>query len=204
MKKQNKSLVQILLPFGHFFFALASAVLGAIIVSWPLLLFFTFIEKSYQTVNLTIGQVMANYNQLLWYLVWPWKKKLLMTNLPTSASAASHFAEVKNLFILCEIVFLLGLALGYYFKQKKESIKLNQTWALLLMILPIVVLPFALTNFDSFFRVFHTLIFHNSNWLFDPETDPVINVLTEGFFAACFAVGGVIYELYFARFLLNK
>ena len=72
------------------------------------------------------------------------------------------------------------------------------------MILPIVVLPFALTNFDSFFRAFHTLIFHNSNWLFDPETDPVINVLTEGFFAACFAVGGVIYELYFARFLLDK
>lgn len=204
MKKKNQSLVQILLPFGHFFFALASAVVGAIIVSWPLLLFFTILEKSYQTVNLTVGQVMSNYNQLLWYLVWPWKEKLLMTNLPTSASAAAHFAEVKNLFVLCEIVFLLGIALGYYFKQKKQPINLSQTWALLLMILPVVVLPFALANFDSFFRVFHTLIFHNNNWLFDPETDPVINVLTEGFFAACFAVGGVIYELYFARFLLNK
>ena len=57
-------------------------------------------------------------------------------------------------------------------------------------------------NFDSFFITFHHLLFNNSNWLFDPATDPIIDVLSEGFFAACFAVAGIIYELYYARFLL--
>ncbi|MDK7326346.1 lipoprotein intramolecular transacylase Lit, partial [Lactobacillus mulieris] len=55
-----------------------------------------------------------------------------------------------------------------------------------------------------FFVTFHHMIFHNNNWLFNPLTDPIINVLTEGFFAACFSIFGIIYELYFARFLLNK
>lgn len=37
-----------------------------------------------------------------------------MSNLPTSASAAAHFADVKNLFILAELVFLLCLALSIF------------------------------------------------------------------------------------------
>ena len=72
------------------------------------------------------------------------------------------------------------------------------------MILPVVVLPFALANFDTFFITFHKIIFNNNNWLFDPTTDPIINILTEDFFAACFAVAGMIYELYFAHFLVRK
>lgn len=201
MKKFLSKLGQ---PLFHFFFAVSSAVVGAIVVSWPLLLLFTLLEKTYQTVNLTVGQVMSNYNQLLLYLVWPGQTKLQMSNLPTSASAAAHFADVKNLFILAELVFLLCLALNSYFRNYKKPLKLTQTQALLLMLLPIVVMPFALTDFDSFFRVFHTFFFRNDNWLFDPATDPVINVLTQGFFASCFAVGGAIYELYLACYLLKK
>ena len=63
----------------------------------------------------------------------------------------------------------------------------------------------AALDFNRAFVVFHALFFPGKdNWLFDPATDPVINVLTEGFFASCFAVGGAIYELYLARFLLKK
>ena len=72
------------------------------------------------------------------------------------------------------------------------------------MILPVVILPFAITNFDSFFVVFHHLLFSNTNWLFDPNLDPIINILTEGFFASCFAVAGIIYELFFAAKLIQK
>ncbi|WP_201330538.1 lipoprotein intramolecular transacylase Lit, partial [Lactobacillus nasalidis] len=98
----------------------------------------------------------------------------------------------------------LALAVSFYFSQRKKPLRLSQTQALVLMLLPVAVMPFALSDFDSFFRIFHTFFFHNNNWLFDPATDPVINVLTEGFFAACFAVGGVIYELFLARYLLRR
>lgn len=72
------------------------------------------------------------------------------------------------------------------------------------MILPVIVLPFALMNFDEFFISFHHLLFNNNDWLFNPTTDPIINVLTEEFFAGCFAIGGIIYELYFSCFILAK
>lgn len=68
------------------------------------------------------------------------------------------------------------------------------------MLLPIVVMPFALTDFDSFFRVFHTFFFRNDNWLFDPATDPVINVLTEASLPPALRLARAIYELYLARF----
>ncbi|MCT7870035.1 MAG: DUF1461 domain-containing protein, partial [Lactobacillus crispatus] len=94
----------------------------------------------------------------------------------------------------------------FVFKRQKKKLLLNldKSVALILLLLPIIIFPFAVTNFDSFFVIFHHILFNNSDWLFDPNTDPIINVLTEGFFASCFAVAGVIYELYFAEKLLRK
>ncbi|RVU69866.1 MULTISPECIES: TIGR01906 family membrane protein [Lactobacillus] len=190
----------------HLLFALASSVVGAIIASWPLLLVFTLVQKTYATVHLSVMQVMHNYNQLLWYLIWPFKKKLQMDNLPTSADAAAHFADCKKLFLFAIAVFIVCVVMHFWAKKSRNRafIQLDKTWALIFLILPVVILPFAITNFDSFFVVFHHLFFASSNWLFDPATDPIINVLTEGFFAACFAVAGIIYELYFAEQLLQK
>lgn len=118
MKKFLSKLGQ---PLFHFFFAVSSAVVGAIVVSWPLLLLFTLLEKTYQTVNLTVGQVMSNYNQLLLYLVWPGQTKLQMSNLPTSASAAAHFADVKNLFNTGRAGFLVVLGSQQLFPQLQEA-----------------------------------------------------------------------------------
>ncbi|CAM3189174.1 integral membrane protein TIGR01906 [Lactobacillus bombicola] len=190
----------------HFVFAITSSVVGAVIASWPLLMIFVLVQKTYKVVNLSIGQIMGNYNQLLWYLIWPLKKKLRMSNLPTSMAAAQHFADVKKLFTIVIIAFLCCLILYFWnSKSKKSFFRLNKICALLLLLLPVAALPFALTNFDQFFINFHHLFFIGSTtWLFNPETDPIINLLTEGFFAACFAVGGTIYELYFANQLLQR
>lgn len=200
-KKSN-----ILTIIYHFIFGVTSSVVGAIIASWPLLLVFVIVQKTNKTVNLSIGQVMHNYNQLMWYLIWPFKHKLKMSNLPTSSLAAQHFADVKKLLVLAVLAFLCCLLIFLWNRsQKNKVLKLNKVWALLFLLLPIAVLPFALTNFDNFFVVFHHLLFAGSStWLFDPATDPIINVLTEGFFASCFAVAGIIYELYFANQLLER
>lgn len=190
----------------HLLFSISCAVCGALVLSWPLLLLFMLVQKTNQAVSLSIRAAMHNYNQLMLYLLNPLQGKLHMDNLPTSANAALHFADVKKLFLFTLVIFIIGLSIFLYYRQTKklDQIGLEKGNALLLMVLPIVVVPFAITNFDSFFVLFHHLLFSNSNWLFDPSTDPIINLLTEDFFASCFACAGLIYELYFAQFLLKK
>lgn len=195
-----------LLPLYHFLYAVSLSVTATIFLSWPLLLLFVLVQKTYETVHLSALQVMHNYNQLLFYLLWPPQQKLRMDDFPTSASAAQHFAACKKLFLLAITVFICCLILQVYARKRRHrrALSLSHTWALLFLILPIAVLPFALTNFDSFFILFHHIFFSGNSWLFNPQTDPIIDVLTEGFFATCFAVAGIIYELYFASKLLHK
>lgn len=202
MNKRNN----ILTIIYHFIFAVSTSVVTALVASWPLLFVFVLVQKTNKTVNLSIGQVMSNYDQLMWYLIWPFKRKLRMSNLPTSSMAAGHFADVKKLFVLAIIAFLCCLIILFWCQRRnKKFLRLNKVWALLFLLLPVAILPFALTNFDNFFITFHHLFFAGSNtWLFDPVTDPIINVLTEGFFASCFAIAGIVYELYFADKLLQK
>lgn len=184
-------------------FALSSSVVASIALSWPLLWVFVLVQKSNELVNLSVMRLMHNYNQLLWYLIWPFQNKLKMDDLPTSANAAQHFADCKRLFLLAILVFIICLAI-YLFNRKSYSFRLGKEWSLTLAILPLLVLPVALTNFDRFFIMFHHLLFTNSNWLFNPATDPIINVLTEGFFAACFVAAGLVYEAFFASQLLKQ
>lgn len=202
MNKRNN----ILTIIYHFIFAVSTSVVTALVASWPLLFVFVLVQKTNKTVNLSIGQVMSNYTQLTWYLIWPFKRKLRMSNLPTSSMAAGHFADVKKLLVLAIIAFLCCLIILFWCQRRnKKFLRLNKVWALLFLLLPVAILPFALTNFDNFFITFHHLFFAGSNtWLFDPVTDPIINVLTEGFFASCFAIAGIVYELYFADKLLQK
>lgn len=200
---KNKPIIAIIY---NFFNAISIATVGTLIISWPLLMTFTLIQKTYLLVHQSLASIMHAYSQLLFYLCWPFTTKLKMDKFPTSTSAAEHFYECKLLFELAIIIFVVGLIIYLYLKRRKKSnyISLTKTEALVFMILPVVVLPFALANFDTFFITFHKMIFNNNNWLFDPTTDPIINILTEDFFAACFAVAGMIYELYFAHFLVRK
>lgn len=190
----------------NFFFALSASIVGAIVFSWPLLFIFVTVQKTYQIVNMSVLKVMHNYNQLMLYLLWPFKNKLQMDNFPTSKSAAEHFADVKRLLILAVLVFIICLVIYIIAKKRNEEelLKISQIEAWIFLLLPIIILPFAIMNFDSFFIFFHHLFFTNSNWLFDPNTDPIINVLTEEFFASCFGVFGIIYELYFINKIVHK
>ena len=71
--------------------ALATATLGAVVLSWPLLAVFVKIQKTNLIVKTTLATVMKNYTQLLDYLLLPFNDKLQMSNFPTSSSAARHF-----------------------------------------------------------------------------------------------------------------
>ncbi|EOT41968.1 TIGR01906 family membrane protein [Enterococcus columbae] len=142
-----------------------------------------------QIANLSTKELLANYNQLLAYLNFPWQTKLVLPDFPMSSSGLKHFYEVKRLFLLDYIVFILGLVPSIlYLKklwQKRQLWKFLQPIQLLLASL-VILCVLMLFGFDQFFVYFHQILFRNSDWLFDPATDPIINVLTEQFFMQCF------------------
>lgn len=187
----------------NFLFAIASATVGAIVLSWPLLALSIKFERTDALVKLPLGTIMKNYNQLMFYLLWPFKKVLKMSNFPTSRQAAQHFYECKLLFGLALIAFIVGVIIFIFLRRRKKTyyLHLSSIEIVIFMLIPLALLPLAMTDFDQFFIAFHHMLFNNNNWLFDPSTDPIINVLTENFFASCFAAGAIIYELYFAILL---
>ncbi|MGL4483083.1 MAG: TIGR01906 family membrane protein, partial [Lactococcus garvieae] len=55
----------------------------------------------------------------------------------------------------------------------------------------------ALIGFDNFFIYFHEIFFRDDTWLFNPDTDPIINVLTENYFMFTFILFVVLFEFIF-------
>ena len=113
-----------------------------------------------------------------------------------SESGASHFADVRGLFLLdlwVLVLSLVGLAAAFLY------CRVNRTRPYLfrghgpgfwgacgLGGVFLVIGGLAALDFDRAFVLFHALFFPGkSNWLFDWRTDPVILILPETFFRNC-------------------
>jgi len=116
--------------------------------------------------------------------------------LPFSESGASHFADVKVLFLLdlwAAGLSLLALAGLFVFSRRRKLRPYRfhthgpGFWAAAgLGTAFLLVGGLAALDFDRAFVVFHALFFPGkTNWLFDWRTDPVILLLPEEFFRNC-------------------
>ncbi|WP_241559489.1 TIGR01906 family membrane protein [Lacticaseibacillus hulanensis] len=143
--------------------------------------------------GMSAGKVYHNYVQLMAYLYNPFSGDVVhLDNFIVSGSGARHFADVRNLFVFDIVVMLVTAwpTLRYLrqLTQKHERYELvgQAQWGILVSL----TLVFAMAlNFNAFFIAFHKVLFRNNDWLFDPRTDPIINVLPEDFFAICFVLG---------------
>ncbi|EOL44136.1 TIGR01906 family membrane protein [Enterococcus phoeniculicola] len=160
----------------------------------------------YTTV--TKETLMENFGILMSYLNNPFQSVLAMPDFPSSASGTQHFYEVKLLFLLDYGVFFITLIpsvlfLRYLWKNKRK-------WLLIRpfqvgMIVPVVFGFIMALGFDRFFVTFHEVFFNNDDWLFDPVTDPIINVLPESFFMHSFILFFILIEgLFFLFYFLGK
>lgn len=113
-----------------------------------------------------------------------------------SAEGASHFADVRGLFLLAVWVFVaaagLLLAGAVVCRLRRQRLprlggRTPGFWAACgLGGLFLLIALLAALNFDGAFTVFHSIFFPGKdNWLFDPVTDPVILILPEAFFRNC-------------------
>ena len=145
--------------------------------------------------GLTEAQVRAAYADVMDYCLGL-RGDFAAGVLPFSAEGASHFADVRGLFLLDlavlagTLLLLLGLKLACRRRRTALPRLRGRTpgfWAACgLGGLILVVGALAATDFDRAFTVFHGIFFPGKdNWLFDPATDPIIVLLPEEFFRNC-------------------
>ena len=133
----------------------------------------------------TDEEIMLNYDYLIDYNL---NNSVEEFNLPTikySKEGKIHFEEVRNIFQftkrVCLISFLISL-IGVIISIKNKNIKfLNTTSIMTIGLIIITAIPL-LINFNYFFIKFHEIVFSNDYWIFDPDKDPVINMLPEEVF----------------------
>ncbi|HFI0424362.1 TPA: TIGR01906 family membrane protein [Streptococcus suis] len=186
---------------GTICFTFSSAVLATIYLAWlifPLEISYLGLEK---IVYMKSADISYNFNILMNYLTNPFASVLDMPNFSSSADGLKHFADVKVLFHLVQLIFLISLpAVFYFWKEvvRKGYGKLYRTVFMWMALAPLLIaLVGVLIGFDNFFVLFHHLLFPgDSTWLFDPLKDPVIYILPQEFFLHCFILFFILYEVF--------
>lgn len=129
--------------------------------------------------------IINNYDILINYIKDKNIEELNLPDFEMSAQGKIHFEEVKQIFIYIDYLFYITLALSVIsvilqiIKRRNRFLKIA---SIALIALPILLaIPFAI-NFDATFTIFHKIFFNNDYWIFDPELDPIINILPQNFF----------------------
>ncbi|AZP90968.1 TIGR01906 family membrane protein [Pediococcus acidilactici] len=172
-------------------------------INSPWLFHWSLTARTVHTTGLTTAQVIKNYHQLLAYLEFPWVKRLNLADFPFSKGGLIHMAAVKNLFLLNSITLVLaigGLLLIWHriFREKQEW-QMLRFFQIAIVVTPLIIF-FLAVDFNRYFIIFHQVFFRDNYWIFDPKTDPIINVLTDRFFALSFALIGILFEMYMIFF----
>lgn len=152
-----------------------------------------------------------NYSALIAYCSPFFFGDLEFPTFPSSTSGLSHFAEVKVIFNACYVLLAISFVLLCILvirKRKHHDYGYLKTASITSIIIPVLIGLGMSISFDKVFVYFHKLFFRNDDWLFDPDTDPIINILPEGYFMHCaiFIVSVVILGslALFLAYLIHK
>lgn len=144
--------------------------------------------------------VRRNYDALCNYLFFWNRSALFLPDFPMSEHGRIHFSDCKKIFdvvqILCIGTGIITLIGGC---ARKHTARCLRIAGILTIVLPGAAMALAFFRWDALFETFHTILFRNDYWLFDPRTDPVILILPDGFFFQCAVIifiiilaGGII------------
>lgn len=183
-------------------FSLALAILIALVIlsgaiSLPILcrpFFYLHIDPYHLTdaVGLTAEEIKIAYNEMMDFCIGL-SDSFSAGVLPFSPEGASHFADVRKLFILDLSVLAAALLLliPLLVWGRKKALRLGGHtpgfWSSVgLGVSFLVIGGLAALDFDRAFVIFHQLFFPGKdNWIFDYRTDPIISMLPEEFFRNC-------------------
>lgn len=168
-----------------------------------------FSAGRYNSHQLTMAQMQANYDRIIEYSLFPWVRELHLETLPMSDAGAQHFAEAKDIFQLFVqgglIALVVAVVLGSWLWRRHRSTGFLTAGAIIALATPLMLaVPLAI-DFDRAFVVFHEIAFDNELWIFDPRTDPIIDYLPEALFMRnAFAILVVMIVLSVAAILVGR
>jgi integral membrane protein (TIGR01906 family) len=163
-----------------------------------------------EKVGLDDWIIQRNYDTLIDYnLVTKQVAQLRFPSFRMSDAGRIHFEEVRQIFYVIQyagmasiVLFVLGMLRKIY-RRDYGCLKLM---SVLSLVIPIVLGVAVVLDWERFFIGFHRLVFSNDYWIFDPATDPVIDILPDEFFLHCAAavlvfivlgsiISGVLYRV---------
>ncbi|WP_057906310.1 TIGR01906 family membrane protein [Ligilactobacillus araffinosus] len=185
MKKNNLILLRDMITIG---IAIISLSVFITVNFTGLYHFFVVRDHLGRLVGLSNYELMINYRYLISYLQCGWIHHW-QTSLALSSKGLTHFADVKRLIEFNNLILILfgGLA-GVVITNR---VRKRQMWQLILPVKMALTLLgtfifILMIAFNRIFILFHEVLFRNRDWIFNPQTDPIIKALPENFFEACF------------------
>ena len=179
-----KKLFNILISFSIAIFIISSSVILSL--RFKSLYYYDVKKLSISEIsNFSEDDIRLNYDYLIDYNL---NNNVGEFNLPTikySKMGKIHFEEVRNIFqFIKKIFYISGVIsiLGIIIIIKNKNIKILNTTSIMTILLPVLVSIPLIINFNYFFIKLHELVFSNDYWIFDPEIDPVINILPQNVF----------------------
>ena len=190
--------------------------LSIILVSVKLTLMFKplyYFDIQYLNIEKQSGfsrsEIVENYNYVINYLLSPIQQEFKLPSIPYSKYGQIHFKDVKRIFTSIDMILIItGIfsAIGLTLNIKRRNFNFIRQTSLMLVLLPATLSAALIVNFDKAFVIFHKIFFRNDYWQFDPEIDPIINILPQEFFyhSALLIVILIILSIIFLRLLHKK
>lgn len=188
------------------------AIAAAVVINLqPLYFFWAQHFHLGQSVGMSDGRVIAEYQKIINYLNVPGQN--LQLTLRLSQKGMEHFADVKHLVAIdYGIAFVGACWLLFLWRKNRQGPILWEFVPCLRMINSVflVIAILAGLDFNFFFIIFHQLLFRNNYWVFDPRADQVIKILPEGFFGCSFLLAFLLVEsailvlIYFGKKQVKK
>lgn len=156
--------------------------------------------------------ILENYNTLINYNSIFNNEALSFNGLAMSTEGQIHFEEVRDIFVIIQIVFFVSFIISLiaiFFKVRAKDYFFLKLGAIFTITIPSVLGILIGLNWEWCFIKFHQLAFNNDYWIFDPNKDEIINILPDEFFFHCAAMIiaiSVIFAIimFFSGFFANK
>ncbi|WP_290459132.1 TIGR01906 family membrane protein [Romboutsia ilealis] len=135
--------------------------------------------------GLSKEDIKKNYDYMIDYNLDKNKKEFELPSIKYSENGKFHFEEVRDIFQILNKIFNISLLLsviGLVINILNKNIEFLKITSRALILIPLILILPIVVNFDGSFVLFHKIMFNNDYWIFDPNLDPVINILPEEFF----------------------
>ena len=135
--------------------------------------------------GLSKEDIKKNYDYMIDYNLDKDKKEFELPSIKSSENGKIHFEEVRDIFQILNKIFNISLVLsviGLVINILNKNIEFLKITSRVLILIPLILILPIVVNFDGSFVLFHKIMFNNDYWIFDPNLDPVINILPEEFF----------------------